>query len=82
MCGGLGVPVCHMGLLSPHGGEGVSVMADTFLGDTEICCPHQLFLWGSRDSLPDSLLSAIASVYESLCLQLRLNDINVLIGGN
>ena len=54
--------MCHMGLLSPHGGEGVSVMADTFLGDTEICCPHQLFLWGSRDSLPDSLLSAIASV--------------------
>lgn len=56
------MPVCHMGLPSPHGGEGVSVLADTFLGDTEICCPHQLFLWGSRDSLPDSLLSAIASV--------------------
>lgn len=56
------MPACHMGLLSPHGGEGVSVLADTFLGDTEICCSHQLFLRGSRDSLPDSLLSAIASV--------------------
>lgn len=62
MRGGLAVPVCHMGLLSPHGGEGMSVLADTFLEDTEICCSHQQFLWGSRDSLPDGLLSAIASV--------------------
>lgn len=40
----------------------MSVLADTFLEDTEICCSHQQFLWGSRDSLPDGLLSAIASV--------------------
>ena len=62
MRGGLAVPVHHMGLLSPHGGERMSVLADTFLEDTEMCCSHQQFLWGSRDSLPDSLLSAIASV--------------------
>ena len=41
----------------------MSVLTDTFLGDTEICCPPpSAVLLGGRDSLPDSLLSAIASV--------------------